>query len=345
VTSIRLRYIHRFKDRFGKVRHYLRAPGVAKRVALPGAPGSPEFMAAYAAAIAALPTKPDAGADRTVPGSLDALAVAWYRSAPFRQLGPSTQGVYRGILDRLRAKHGTKPVRLMEPRHVRALVAEKAETPAAANHVLRIMRLLMRFAIEEGWRQDDPTRDVRRLKEKGEGIPTWSEADIAAFEAKWPVGTRERLALALLVFTGQRRSDVVRMGRQHLRGEAIEVRQVKTGARLVIPIHPDLRAALGAVPEGQLTFLLTGQGKAFTPAGFAQRFKDWSAEAGVPAGRSPHGLRKAAARRLAEAGCSAHQIAAVTGHKTLAEVERYTRAVDQAKLAEAAIARIGKGGS
>ncbi len=159
------------------------------------------------------------------------------------------------------------------------------------------------------------------------------------------MGTRERLALALLLFTSQRRSDVVRMGQQHLRGEAIEVRQVKTGAHLVIPIHPDLRAGLAAVPEGRLPFLLTGQGRAFTPAGFAQRFKEWATEADVQAGRSPHGLRKAAARRLAEAGCTAHQIAAVTGHKTRAEVERYTRAVDQEKLAVAAMARIGRAAS
>lgn len=340
MTSIRLKYIHRFRDRTGTLRHYLRAPGAPKRVPLPGKPGSPEFMQAYSLAIAALPATTEPGEARTVPGSLDALAVAWYRSAEFRQLGPSTQKVYRGILDRIRGKHGTKPIRLLEPRHVRGFVAEKAETPAAANHVLRIMRLIMRFAVQEGWRQDDPTRDVRRLKEKGDGIPTWSEEDIAAFEAKWPVGTRERLALALLLYTGQRRSDVVRMGRQHLRGDAIEVRQVKTGARLVIPVHPALRAALSAVREDQLTFLLTGHGKAFTPAGFAQRFKEWSAEAGVPAGRSPHGLRKAAARRLAEAGCSAHQIAAVTGHKTLAEVQRYTIAVEQEGLAKAAMARL-----
>jgi integrase len=157
------------------------------------------------------------------------------------------------------------------------------------------------------------------------------------------LGTRPRLALALLLYTAQRRSDVVRMGRQHLRGNRVEVRQAKTGATLLIPMHPELRRAIDAVPMDQLTFLMTEAGKPFTVNGCYMRFVEWAAAAKLPKGCSPHGLRKAAARRLAEAGCTAHQIAAITGHRTLAEVARYTRAADQIRMADAAILRIGGG--
>jgi integrase len=354
VTRIRLRHIHRFRDRHGQVRLYLRVPG-AKAVALPGPEGSPAFMAAYTAAIAKA-TPPEPGAARTLPGSLDALAVSWYRSAAFVQLGANTQHVYRRILERMRAEHGTKPVRLLEHKHVRAMLAARAATPAAANHVLRILRQIMRHAVESGWRDDDPTTGVRKLRETGPGIPTASEAQIAAYEAHWAVGTRERLALALLLYTGQRRADVVRMGPQHRRTlvldidgrptpvEGIDVVQQKTRARLWIPLHPELRAAIDAAPAGHLAFLTTQFGQPFTPAGFSQRFKLWAKAAGAD-GMSPHQLRKAAARRLAEAGCSASQIASITGHRTLAEVERYTRAADQAQLASDATARIRRPGT
>src|SRR6185437_6785748 len=135
-------------------------------------------------------------------------------------------------------------VALLEAQNVRKLIAEKSGTPAAGNHMLRVMRALMRHAVEEGWRKDDPTRDVRRLKEAGAGIHTWTEEEIAAYEARWPTGSRQRLAMALLLYTGQRRSDVVRMGRQNVRSGAIDVKQIKTGARLTIPLHPDLAAEL-----------------------------------------------------------------------------------------------------
>ncbi|MDQ1079726.1 tyrosine-type recombinase/integrase [Pseudoroseomonas cervicalis] len=345
MTLIRLRYVQRFVDRYGKARYYVRRPGT-KRAALPGQPGSPEFMAAYQAAMAAAPDKAPIGATLTVPGSIDALAVDWYGSALFRQLASSTQAVYRRNLERIRAAHGHRLVADLDAQVVRRLMAKQIETPAAANHVLRMLRLLMRHAIDLEWRPDDPTRGVRRFRERQEGARTWSEEDIARFEAHHPIGSRARLAMALLLYTGQRRSDVVKMGRQHLRGGSIFVRQQKTGAELLIPLHPELRRVLEATQGEHLTFLTTQAGASFaSPTGFYNWFVEVTQAAGLPKGLSPHGLRKAAARRLAEAGCSAHQIAAITGHKTLSEVERYTRAVDQERLATAAILKLGGAGS
>jgi integrase len=323
------------------MRYYLRRPG-QKPVPLPGAAGSPEFMAAYNAAIAApLVSAATAARQGVATGSIDALAIEWYGSPSFGQLAGTTQVVYRRILERVREEHGHRLVADLSALAVRKLMAAKAKTPAAANHVLRMFRLLMRHAIEHEWRPDDPTMGVRRLKEKGDGAPTWTEGDISAFEAKWALGTRARLALALLLYTGQRRSDVIRMGRQHLRGNAIFVRQQKTGAELLIPLHPALRQVLEHTEGEHLTFLVTQAGAPFaSETAFYNWFTQCAQKAGLPPRRSPHGLRKSAARRLAEAGCTAHQIAAVTGHKTLAEVERYTRAADQERLATAAILTI-----
>jgi len=132
------------------------------------------------------------------------------------------------------------------------------------------------------------------------------------------------------------------MGRQHIRDGCIQVRQKKRGVDapvLSIPIHPDLKAELDALPKEHLTFLMTAYGKPMSEAGFTNWFVRCAREAGLPAKSSPHGLRKAAARRLAEAGCSAHEIMAITGHESLKEVERYTATASQGKLARSAMAR------
>jgi integrase len=222
------------------------------------------------------------------------------------------------------------------------MVTAKGATPSAARNFLNTLRALIAFAIDAGICADDPTLGVKRPKIKaGDGFKMWEEADIAKFEARHPLGTIERLALALLLCTGQRRSDVVRMGPQHVEGDMIRVRQQKTGTPLMIPLHPDLSAAIDAMPpSGHLTLLATAFGKSRTAAGLGTRFREWCDEAGCP-GISAHGLRKAMCRRLAEAGCTAHEIMAISGHKSLREVERYTKGADQKRMARAAMARIG----
>jgi integrase len=121
--------------------------------------------------------------------------------------------------------------------HVKAMMGQRSKTPSAANHFLGMLRILMRFAIDAGMRKDDPTIGIKKVKARSEGFHTWTEDEIAAFEAAWPIGTRARLAFGLLLYTAQRRSDVVRMGRQHVHAGNIEVRQQKTGRPLLIPLH------------------------------------------------------------------------------------------------------------
>src|SRR5262249_50061644 len=149
-----------------------------------------------------------------------------------------------------------------------------------------------------------------------------------------------RLAFALLLYSGQRRGDVIRVGAQHIRDGILSVKQEKTGFDLAIPVHATLASVLAASPSGHLTFLTTRYGAPFTATAFSHWVRQECNKAQLP-DCSAHGLRKAAARRLAEAGCTAHEIGAITGHASLAELTRYTRAADQRRLAEAAMAKTG----
>ena len=329
------KFVHGYIDRHGKPRWYFRRPGF-KQVPLPGLPWSPEFMAAYEEALAAQPTP--IGIGRVKPGTLHALAVSYFASPAFRTTRPSTQYSYRNVIDRLCAEHGDKRVALLQREHVMKLLAARSDKPATANALRRSLRALMQHAVEIGMRADDPTRDVRAIPVKGDGYHSWTEAEILQFERHHEVGSRARLAFALLLYTGQRRSDVVRMGRQHLNDGAICVRQQKTGREVWVPVH-DALAAILAEASTNLTFLLTDQGKPYTAAGFGNWFRDQCQAAGLR-GCSAHGLRKAAARRLAEAGCIAHEISAITGHASLREVARYTESADRRKLAASAMAKV-----
>ncbi len=336
MTKIRLDYIHEFRDRHGKIRRYVRLPG-GKRIPLRGAPGTDEFMEGYRAALAGEAQRVEIGASRTKPGTVNAAVISYFNSASFQVQAPDTRRTRRNILERFRAEHGDKRIALLQPAHIGRMVAAKAGTPSAARNFLNTIRALMAHCIIEGIRADDPTQGVKRVPIKTTGYKTWTEGDIAAFEAKHPVGSRARLALALLLYTAQRRSDVIRLGRQHVRDAVLHLRQQKTGAELVIPVHPELAAVLEATPADNLTFLTTATGKPFSAAGFTNWFREMCNEAGLPKGTSAHGLRKAALRRLAEAGCSANVIAAISGHASLRKVQRYTAAADQARMARSAI--------
>jgi integrase len=234
--------------------------------------------------------------------------------------------------------HGDKRAADLRREHVVRLMAARADEPGAANGLRVALRVMMKHAIEIGLRADDPTREVRAMRIKTDGHHSWTDDEIAQFEHCHPIGSRARLALALLLYTGQRRGDVIRMGAQHIRDGALCVKQEKTGAELIIPVHPDLATIIAAVQRNNLTFVTTRQGGPFQGSAFSRWFRNECDKAGLPH-CSAHGLRKAAARRLAEAGCTAHEIGAITGHASLTELVRYTRAADQKRLAEAAMTK------
>jgi integrase len=329
------RFVHGFVDRHGKPRFYFRRPGFESRP-LQGLPYSAEFMSDYQAALAGQPIP--VGANRAPPGTMWALALSYFASPEFRTLKQSTQRAYRGTIERLCKEHGDKRAADLRRDHVVKLMAARAEQPGAANGLRIALRVMMKHAIEIGLRADDPTREVRALRIRTGGHHSWTDDEIAQFERHHTVDSRARLALALLLYTGQRRGDVIRMGAQHIRNGALHVKQEKTGAELVIPIHPTLAAIIAAAPRDHLTFVTTRLGGPFQGSTFSRWFRNQCDKAGLPH-CSAHGLRKAAARRLAEAGCTAHEIGAITGHASLTELVRYTRAADQRRLAEAAMTK------
>jgi integrase len=195
---------------------------------LTGTPLSEDFMRQYAAAIDG--TKVPAaniGAERTKPGTINGLIVSYYILV-FPTLQPSTQRMRRSILERFRGEHGDKPVACLEATHIAAILAAKVATPTAANNFRKVLHHLLDHAITIGMITNNPARHVRKYKIKGDGFHTWSEDEVAQFEKRHPVGTKGHLALVLMLYTGQRRSDAIRLGWQHVRpGNKIAVRQQK----------------------------------------------------------------------------------------------------------------------
>lgn len=325
-----MRHVETYKDRHGRTRYYFRR-GHGKRTVLPGEPGSDAFMAAYKKALAASPalTVKDGGK------TFRALVALYFASPNFKKLAPSSQYCTRNVMERFAAEHGHRMVDQMTREHVDFIIGAKAETPAAANTYLKRLRTLINYAIALRWRRDDPTKGVVKFKE-GE-FHTWDEAELAQFEAYWPLGTRERTAYALALHTGQRRSDVCRMTWADIVDGRVRVVQAKTKTKLLIPLSGELAMTLDAWPRSHMAIITSGRGAQYTVESFGNRMAEAIKEAGLPDHCVFHGLRKAAARRLAEVGCSASQIAAITGHKNLSEVERYTVAASQVHMADAAI--------
>jgi integrase len=348
------KYVNGFIDRHGRPRFYYRRAGF-KKVPLPGLPWSPEFMAAYEMATAGQPL--EIGSTRVIPGTIRALAVSYYNSLEFRaELKTNSQCVRRKILDRFceqtdkaGQKYGKKRAATLQREHIIKLMVARADKPESANGLRKALRALMQHAIAIGLRRDDPTGDVKALRPKSKlGFHRWTEVEIAHFEERHPIGTKARLALALGLYTGQARQDVVAMGRQHVRDEVLYWVRGKTkdttGIELAIPIHPELRRVIDATPSGHLTFLVTEFGRPFAVAGFGNWFREQCDMANLHH-CSFHGLRKAASVRLAEAGCTPHEIAAITGHASLKEIVRYTATADRKRLAAAAMAKVKAGTS
>jgi integrase len=330
------KYVQAWVDgRDDRAYYYLRRRGFPK-VRLPGLPWSPSFMAAYESALSGPRTA--IGAGRVKPGSVAAVVAEYLDSQQFfGSKSAGTQRMRRGILERFRAAYGERPFALLPAEWIEALLDSKP--PHAARSWLVTLRSLCRFALKRGYRRDDPTANIKLAPVKGDGFHTLTEDEIAKFEAHYPIGTKPRLAFALLLYTAQRRSDVIRMGRQHIRDGVLIVKQQKTGATLAIPVHPHLQTVLDATPSEHLTFLVTATGKPYGGNAFSAQFRNWCDAAALPRRCKPHGLRKAACRRLAEAGCSANEIMAISGHATMKELIRYTKAADQARLARNAMTK------
>jgi len=304
--------------------------------------GSELFIQRYEDALNGQKTRGLVGAERIKPYSVNQLVALWYRSPGFLDLSSSTQKVYRGIVEKFREKHGEKPVRLMKRRHVQTILSEKADTPTAANNLRKRLIQLLDFAISLDWRGDNPARATKPFRVGSEGFHTWNEDELAQFFKTHKPGTLAHTAVTLMLYTGAARVDAVKLGPENIRNGKIEYKRQKTrrsgGVLVSIPIHPDLAEVLAKLPTDR-PFLATLKGKERSPGGLGNLMQRWTEKAKLPH-CSAHGLRKACARRLAEAGATAHEIGAVTGHKTLALVQRYTEAAGRGGMADSAMEKL-----
>ena len=332
-----------FKDRHGHWHLRFRRRGLPVYY-FQGKPGTELFATEYTECLkgeeAVELQRREARIARLKPGSLSALIAIYYGSTEFTGLAASTRATYRGILERFRSDYGDLGVATLTRQNIKDILGGMSATPSAANNLRDRLRALTTFAIDAGWISVDPMTRIKAFRIKSDGFHSWSEDEIAKFEARHPAGSKAHLALALLLYTGQRRSDVVTLGRQRLVGARLNLRQQKTGEWVSIPVHKLLHRAIAAAPKGNMTFLLTEYGRPFTAAGFGNWFRTQCDLAGLP-NCSAHGLRKAAARRLAEAGCTHEEIKSVTGHKTDKELSRYVAAASQKHLSDRAIKKIG----
>jgi integrase len=318
-------YLHKTTTRHGATAWYVwKRPG--PKIRIRGDYGSKAFMDAYKAALWG--ERPEKAAERA--GSLGAVIEAYRRSGAWARLAATSRRQRDNMLDRVARKIGEMPIGKVS----RAMIVETRDSlkPGAAHHFVFTMRGLFKWAQENGYVDDDPTQGVKVAHPKTDGFHTWTDAEIAAFERQWPVGTRERLGFAILLHTGLRISDAVRASSRNIvDGERMEIVAAKTGTPVILPLHPELKAVLDASPLGNDSFI----GMSWDT--FGRAFKKACDEAGVK-GRA-HGLRKAAATRLAEAGASVPELNSVFGWTGAKMALKYTQKADRARLARQAIER------
>jgi integrase len=334
VSKIKLPYVQAYRDCRGKLRHYVRRRG-KPNVSLPGLPGSDEFMSTYQSALASDGHAPPV---RHKEGTVGYLVARFYRSASFTNLAASSQKAYRLILDKFSIEDGHRLVRDMPKSVAASIVEEIGETrPGMANLTASVLKRLFSYAVKMGMRSDNPFVGIEVYG--GGEHRAWTDREIAAYEAKHPIGTRQRLAFDLLLYTGQRVGDVAAMRRDDLLSGAIPVQQEKTGAVLSLPVHPNLLRSVKACPADGPSPLNTN-GRPMSKVAITSLVARAALAAGLPRDCKRHGLRKTALTRLAQHGATAHEIRAIGGHKSLREVERYTAAVDQSRLARSAMERL-----
>ena len=276
--EVKLKYLVRDTDRHGNVRYYVRRPG-QRKIRLWLEPGTPEFIEEYWRAVNNKTVSPPRASKRvsTEKGSIRWLCLQYYNSPQFNDLSERTRNVRKRILDQICEREGDKPYAKMEPRNVRKRRDDHADRPEAANAKVKALRQLFNFAVEYELAQTNPAKKVPYLKSWTAGFHSWSREDIDAFEQRHPIGSKARLALALLLHTGLRRSDVVRLGPQHVKNGWITIKQAKNRKRkpveLKVPVLPELQQVIDQTQTGNLSFLVTEFGKPFTPDGFGNWFR------------------------------------------------------------------------
>jgi integrase len=348
--KIRYRFLNRFVTRHGKELFYFRRAG--ERIPLTAEFETPEFFQQYAAALAGrpVPAAVGGGAPAAKPETLNGVIESLIATAHYQNnLKPHSQRAYRAGFRKLQGEFGNFHIAKFTHAQLATMIDRTARTrPGSARELLRVMRAIFSHAKTLGYRADDPTAGLKKAPLKNpDGHYSWLDEDIAQYRAYHAIGTAARLAFEIALNTGMRRSDIVRVGRQHVRADGkIRIMPEKTeGDRIwvTIPMHPDLAAAIAAMParDSGLAFLGNpATGRDYTSDTFGKAFAAWCTEAGLPAKCRAHGLRKAIVRILIDLGVEILDIMAITGHRDPKTFMVYARDRSQEKLASRAFDKL-----
>jgi integrase len=337
----RMPHLHREVTRHRKVVWYARAGGSSRgpRVKLHAEYGTQEFWAEYQAALASSPRKPAAPHE----GSLAWLLERYRETTAWSYLSAATRRQRENIFVHVIETAGKQPFAKITTATIMAARDRRAHTPAQARNFLDAMRGLFRWAAKARLVKVDPTVGIDNPpRPKTEGFPSWTEEDISTYEARWPIGTRQRVWLDVLVYTGLRRGDAVRFGRPHVRNGVATMKTEKTDTEVTLPILPVLSRTLEAGPCGDLTFIAGEKGHPLTKESFGNLFRKACRAAGLRR-RSAHGLREAAATRAANEGATVAELEAIFGWQGGTMAALYTRAADRRRLAEGAMHKLANG--
>jgi integrase len=256
-----------------------------------------------------------------------------YTTSPkFAGLAPRTKKDYIKVMDYLDDIIGKDDPRKMIKRDVIEAQMANLHRKRFANEIPAMLSRLFEFAINYGWLETNPAKGVERLN-TGEGHQPWPDALIEKYAAK--ATGPDRIILELAIGTGQRIQDILDMRWSDIEGDGINVKQNKTGHELYIPFTRRLSDFLATTPKKALWIApqMHGQQTHYNTA--EQRFRVIRKAIGGE-GFVMHGWRYTAAHHLALAGCTDAEIAAITGHKSLEMVAKYSRKASQRGLAERA---------
>jgi len=326
-------HLHREVSRHGKVVWYVRV-GRGPRVRIRAEFGTPEFEAEYQAAIAGMPARKASPST----SSLSWLIARYRETTDWSTLSHASRRRRENIFAAAIETAGHEPYARITQTTILAGKERRALTPHQARHFLDAMRGLFRWAHKASLVKVDPTLGVNNPPRKsGDGFRPWREDDVAAYEARWPIGTRQRVWLDVLIYTGLRRGDAVRLGRQHVRNGVVTIKTEKSGYTLEVslPILSVLQATLDAGPCGDLAFVCGANGRPLTKESFGNQFRDACRAAGVSG--SAHGVRKIAATRAADAGATEAELMAIFGWTDPKMAAHYTRTANRKRLAAQAM--------
>lgn len=342
-----------YNDRHGKPRWRFRRAG--QTVQLRQAPGHPDFDADYAAALEGR-AKPAAAAVVRFPrqAAAKSLKAAWLilrqHDPEWQALGPDIRRAQTAIAERFLSApivegepttYGEVALEQLKRKHVKALLAERSDTPHAAAHLLRVIRKLIGVGLDQEWIENDPTYRLKYRPAYG-GWKAWPEEMLDRFETRWPVGSTPRLVYSIALYWGHRRSDVTKVKPSDFTATLHNVVQQKTGKALALPIHPNLREALDAVPDldKREFVVMTAWGKPFSAKALGMRMQQWTKAASIPPGHTLHGLRKTLGKALAEHRATTRELMGILGHDNIAHAELYSREAEQRILAAAGMEKL-----